>query len=1063
MDSLDRSIPKKASIKTSSTMKRRQELYAKAKSFGISIVWRKASIKILEESLAEYTSKKMDKIYRFISTNQLRRIDARNLRAIQSLPPRETLNMTIRDFNRIIHTLPAGEDRSMLLHIKDEQGDIVKSITLRGNQLGARIFISIAEGTVSDADVDITDVSSGSVDVEWILKESNQQKRSEFFRYLTKEYYGLEDFQVYNHIDPKNKESQIPCFLFALQMADVPKETINSIASTMFSYAATHDFIRRTALKYNLHIALHTLKANETEIKFNKSSFGDKSLPAIELGCVAQHIFAIKQTNISRAAILHPEFASYPTFPSIRLHNGKVARGGSPKLLMSHQVIANLYINRETLLTPITLENAPCLLNNKFGEIDSLSDDAIASKWFKPIGLTREEVAGEIYKCGEKFGSPPFKIKVADSYVADEFEVVYFDLETFSDSSEHLHARFPDIIHKGYDHIPYCAAWKVGNRATQVSFGIDCVRIMLEALPPNGNFLLIAHNLGFDIRFLIKHLTTFDKKMGVIDSGSHMKQLIGSYKGRHLVFKDSMAFIAGPLAGLPAMFPGACDEITLEKESFPHDRMNTDTFDSKIKVDDETLIANASRIGAFEDGVLDVKPYSMHYCKRDVDVLAACFNRFRTMFMDRFKQDVFHHISMPGLAYAIFNNSGAYDGCYSLSGPALSFVRKAIVGGRVMTRDNEKHHTTHEVVDFDAVSLYPSAMARLKGFARGKPLIHRGRVPHGCDFHISKVRITSLSKSLHFPLQSIKIDGESRNFTNDLVGRELIMDQYALEDLVEFQGATYEVIEGLYWNSGLNPQIRLTAQDMFNERLKLKKQKNPLQAGLKLCLNSSYGKLVQKPIVKQKTIIRGVKAIESYTVKRINRLIQRTPVSDDIAIFEEYKPLSDHFSPAHLGVQILSMSKRIMSEVMTLAEDKDLKIWYQDTDSMHIDRASLSELTESFSSKYNRELVGEGLGQFHSDFELDGAKGEVFATESYFISKKTYVDFLACDGNDATGVHKRMKGIPSKLITDPRSTYEALFNGKSQSFDLTLACPIQINSRTQRVMKRNEFIRKVSA
>ena len=30
------------------------------------------------------------------------------------------------------------------------------------------------------------------------------------------------------------------------------------------------------------------------------------------------------------------------------------------------------------------------------------------------------------------------------------------------------------------------------------------------------------------------------------------------------------------------------------------------------------------------------------------------------------------------------------------------------------------------------------------------------------------------------------------------------------------------------------------------------------------------------------------------------------------------------------------MSKRIMNEVMTLADDEQLSIWYQDTDSMHI-------------------------------------------------------------------------------------------------------------------------------
>ena len=56
-----------------------------------------------------------------------------------------------------------------------------------------------------------------------------------------------------------------------------------------------------------------------------------------------------------------------------------------------------------------------------------------------------------------------------------------------------------------------------------------------------------------------------------------------------------------------------------------------------------------------------------------------------------------------------------------------------------------------------------------------------------------------------------------------------------------------------------------------------------------------------------------------------------------------------------------------------------------------------------------------------------------------------------------------MKGIPSKLITDPRSTYDGLFNGVDQSFEMSSACPIAIDNKTQRVSKRSSFVRVVSA
>ena len=75
---------------------------------------------------------------------------------------------------------------------------------------------------------------------------------------------------------------------------------------------------------------------------------------------------------------------------------------------------------------------------------------------------------------------------------------------------------------------------------------------------------------------------------------------------------------------------------------------------------------------------------------------------------------------------------------------------------------------------------------------------------------------------------------------------------------------------------------------------------------------------------------------------------------------------------------ILAMSKRIMNEVMTLAEDLKINVYYQDTDSLHIESDKLEELRTVFKNKYNRELIGKNLGQFHSDFE--SSKGKVEGT-----------------------------------------------------------------------------------
>ena len=75
---------------------------------------------------------------------------------------------------------------------------------------------------------------------------------------------------------------------------------------------------------------------------------------------------------------------------------------------------------------------------------------------------------------------------------------------------------------------------------------------------------------------------------------------------------------------------------------------------------------------------------------------------------------------------------------------------------------------------------------------------------------------------------------------------------------------------------------------------------------------------------------------------------------------------------------------------MCCAEDNNLNIYYQDTDSMHIVYDQVPILAEGFKNKYNRELIGEELGQFHVDFEMEGAKegAEIYSIESYVLIEK---------------------------------------------------------------------------
>jgi hypothetical protein len=116
---------------------------------------------------------------------------------------------------------------------------------------------------------------------------------------------------------------------------------------------------------------------------------------------------------------------------------------------------------------------------------------------------------------------------------------------------------------------------------------------------------------------------------------------------------------------------------------------------------------------------------------------------------------------------------------------------------------------------------------------------------------------------------------------------------------------------------------------------------------------------------------------------------------------------------------------------------------------MHLRNEHIPMLSSIFKKTYGRELIGKGLGQFHSDFDLPGCT-DVVATKSIFLGKKCYIDKLEGvdkDGNKQNGFHIRMKGIPEKCIhyvveksskyNDVMDLYEDLYNGNEVVFDLT--------------------------
>ena len=633
-------------------------------------------------------------------------------------------------------------------------------------------------------------------------------------------------------------------------------------------------------------------------------------------------------------------------------------------------------------------------------------------------------------------------------------------------------------IHKPYMVVLQNEAGEI-NKCWQ---GEDCAIKFLEYLEDGD--VIYFHNLAYDIRMLAQ----YGMNKSIIKGSKVMKADI-NYKNKKIHFRDSYPMISAKLADFPSMF----NLPKVQKELFPYKYYTLERLKSNIGVISEAGI-NEEKVWSKEDYELfnknidsipncridenhfDMYKYCEFYCKQDVNILRLGFNKFREGFLKDFNIDPYKFISISSLANEVFNQKVYYNhNLFKVGGVVRHFLSKAIYGGRCMTAYNKKWHTTKPLSDFDAVSLYPSAMARLKT-VKGIPNVIE-KEDLNMDFlskqdaYVVEIKITKVNKHYAFPLIVQKTaDGLNKNDDNITDPINIVVDNIALEDLINFQKIEFEIIKGYYWNSGTDDTIQKVIKHIFNKRLEYKKQKNPLQQIYKLIMNSCYGKTIERPIEKDWRYFNNEEDLEKFMIKNYYKIIESIQLGDsNIHAVRTIKPIDKHFNFSLLGIQVLSMSKRIMNEVMCLAFDLGCHIYYQDTDSMHIEVDDLPKLVEAFKNKYNRDLIGSNLGQFHSDLPTINNHDEMpKAIESYFLMKKMYIDKL----QDSTGEIDYMirgKGITQNSIkyatklfnNDTMKLYKYLYEGNSQTFDLTKGQPCFEMNKNMTVSTRTKFERKI--
>ena len=475
----------------------------------------------------------------------------------------------------------------------------------------------------------------------------------------------------------------------------------------------------------------------------------------------------------------------------------------------------------------------------------------------------------------------------------------------------------------------------------------------------------------------------------------------------------------------------------------------------------------------------DMRKYCEFYLKHDVDVMDEGLKIFQRFLKKELKIDMNDYLTISSLGFDFLKIDclTKIKNLFELGGHVKDFISKARYGGRCMTAWNLKWNVKDiRIGDFDAVSLYPSAMSRLY-IATGKPIpIKQENLDfewlqkNATDYFVD-VEIMKIGKKYPFSLVVAKTK-RGNEYTNSHIHPEFITDsteaklknygikysesgniincysQIELEDLINFQKVEFKIIRGYNYTDDRDLSIQNSVRKLFKMRFDLQNEKqvdgsirkNPLESIIKLLMNSLFGKSIQKTTKKQ-THYKRKTELNSFCIKNYNQLVSTQELRDDLYEVITRQDIDNQFNLVQLGVNILSMSKRIMNEVMCLAHDLGIRIFYQDTDSMHIELDGinpttgkferdylLNHLSSEYEKIYNRKLIGSDLGQFHSDFEkIGGSNKTPWSKEAFICGKKFYCDRLVDeDGNE--GIFFRGKGIKQESFKE--KAYE-LYKEKS--------------------------------
>lgn len=860
---------------------------------------------------------------------------------------------------------------------------------------------------------------SGSISM---YRMTFERSKGNFFRFYNTTDIDLTDLQIYTREDYRNKlNDETHCLIFSImkwfELHNIKTPDSIHIPSEFFNNGMVSTLDLTNLMKYmGIHLRLWKLtKGGKVSGKtFNKREKGSIN-PIVQIAYYENHYFVYYTSSF------RPIGDYSDTLQAIK----KLCEGDLFEKLDYDQLeksgnrfdeyqLGSLYVKDEHSISyekKIPRKNNSCMVYFDTEKSTEIIDDE-----------EKEANTHKLYML---------------SFQCEGLEIITYRGE---DSAK----RFLDFLFKNCPRFPADPSTKITDkkRAIMNELGLNQYQYPLP-------ITLVAHNISYDITDLLPHVTI----LNWLGSLTGTKGGTMLYKDLKLTLLDSYCHLNAPLRKLPILVSLSKEEQkTIKKEVMPYSLYSRENVLKENVTLKETISnLNPKDVSEFLE---TAKPYingeifrhmdyAQFYCEQDVRVLSKCFNKYAQDTEEALGIDPMCYPTTASLSSSYFSEKDCFNGCYKLSGETRAFVQKTIDGGRVLTHRQNKIIVDRNIVDLDARSLYPSAMYSMGGYPKGKAKQLRPEqfnfiTLSEFDAYFIKVRVHRYRKNTNFPILFKKVNPHTNEDCHNGVkkyifenpnGHVQYLNNISFEDLIyyhELEEEDYEILEGIYFNEGMNTNITEVIKFVYSERARLKREGSPLQSCYKLVMNSGYGGLCQKPIRTQCRLEKcGDK--NNTTTKILEQHADRIEAFVEInnGVFYEYrKKNKTHETFVHLASLILAQSKRLMYRIYEVLPEGE-NVWYTDTDSVHISKEVLPKLMVDFKKKYGYDFDGEDLCQFHSDFEIGGSfnprdvkKDENYCKVYFKESDRFYVkyEYESLEGEIVEKEEFNIKYVPDVMI-----------------------------------------------